>query len=90
MAQPARPPTGYPSQNGAGQQPYSNGECGTGAASLAVEGRRAGAWWWWGRFPLRGAYPPPPAPPLLGRLVVVLPGGSGGRVLVPAGRRRPG
>lgn len=55
MAQPARPPTGYPSQNGAGQQPYSNGECGTGAASLAVEGRRAGAWWWWGRFPLRGA-----------------------------------
>ncbi|XP_030360276.1 protein transport protein Sec24A isoform X3 [Strigops habroptila] len=25
MAQPARPPAGYPSQNGAGQQPYSNG-----------------------------------------------------------------
>ncbi|XP_030360275.1 protein transport protein Sec24A isoform X2 [Strigops habroptila] len=24
MAQPARPPAGYPSQNGAGQQPYSN------------------------------------------------------------------
>ncbi|XP_054245426.1 protein transport protein Sec24A [Indicator indicator] len=25
MAQPARPPAAYPSQNGAGQQPYSNG-----------------------------------------------------------------
>ncbi|KAM9289388.1 protein transport protein Sec24A isoform 2-T4 [Morus bassanus] len=25
MAQPARPPAGYPGQNGAGQQPYSNG-----------------------------------------------------------------
>lgn len=39
MAQPTRPPAAFPSQNGAGQQPYSNGERGAGADSVAGPGR---------------------------------------------------
>ena len=40
MAQPARPAASYRSQNGAGQQPYSNGEAGRGAWEGAEELRR--------------------------------------------------
>lgn len=46
MAQPARPPAGYPSHNGAGQQPYSNGERGAGVGGGAAAEARPG---WGGR-----------------------------------------